>query len=417
VPLIEEIAGAHPSGTVVLAGGHFDVDLSPLASVPNVRLLGQRPYAEMPGLLWSFDICVIPFLVNAITEATNPVKFYEYLYSGKPIVAPALTELKAHADLCYLAEGHAEFLDQIRRALAESPDDARRPKRRLLAADNDWSVRYRAIEEGIRETFPAISVVVVTFGGLDLTRACLESLARETWPRLEIIVVDNGSSDGTVEYLRQASSVDERVHAILNVENRGFAAANNQGIAAASGDVIVLLNNDTVVPPGLLGRLAGHLAKDPAIGLVCPTTNFAGNEAKIDPGYSDIADLPAWASARATEHAGKTFPIDVAAMYCVAARKEVLDAVGPLDENFGIGMFEDDDFSLRMRNAGYTVVCAEDSYVHHVGQGSFRRLSPAEYEEIWNRNRSYFEKKWNLAWKAHRARQGTAPAASKIGKT
>jgi GT2 family glycosyltransferase/glycosyltransferase involved in cell wall biosynthesis len=415
VPLIEKIAAAHPSGTVVLAGGHFDVDLSPLERLPNVRLLGQRPYAEMPGLLWSFDICIIPFLVNAITEATNPVKFYEYLYAGKPIVAPALTELKPHADICYLAEGHAEFLDQVRRAIAEPPGDDRRPKRRLVAAANDWSVRFRGIDDGIRDAFPTITVVVVTFDGLDLTRACLESLARETWPRLEIIVVDNGSSDGTVEYLRQAPVVDARIRTILNAENRGFAAANNQGIASASGDVIVLLNNDTVVPPGLFGRLAGHLARDPSIGLICPTTNFAGNEAKIDPGYSKIADMPAWASARAAEHAGKTFPIDVAAMYCVAAPRAVLEAVGPLDENFGIGMFEDDDFSLRVRKAGYSVVCAEDSYVHHVGQGSFRKLSPARYEEIWNRNRSYFEKKWGLAWEPHRARQGTAPAASKIG--
>ena len=57
----------------MLAGGHFDVDLSALERLaPNVRLLGQRPYEEMPKLLWSFDVCIIPFLVNDITDATEP---------------------------------------------------------------------------------------------------------------------------------------------------------------------------------------------------------------------------------------------------------------------------------------------------------------------------------------------------------
>ena len=76
-PLLSKIADAHPEATLVLAGGHFDVDLSDIAKRPNVRLLGQRPYEEMPQLLYDFDVCMIPFLVNDITEATNPVKFYE----------------------------------------------------------------------------------------------------------------------------------------------------------------------------------------------------------------------------------------------------------------------------------------------------------------------------------------------------
>jgi len=117
-PLLTRIAREHPDATVVLAGGKFDVDLSPVEALPNVRVLGQRPYAEMPQLLWHFDACVIPFLVNDITEATNPVKFYEYIFGGKPVVSPALTELLPYAELCYLARGHDEFMAQLARALA-----------------------------------------------------------------------------------------------------------------------------------------------------------------------------------------------------------------------------------------------------------------------------------------------------------
>ena len=416
VPLLEKVAARYPDATIVLAGGQFDVDLTPVASRPNVRLLGQRPYDEMPELLWNFDVCVIPFLVNDITEATNPVKFYEYLYGGKPVVAPALTELLPYADLAYLARGHDEFLTQLDRALAEPAEDPRRAARRRVAEENDWSHRYETIDAGLAESHPGVSLVIVTYGGLELTRACLDSvLGREGWPRLEVVVVDNASSDGTPEYLQTVAAGDPRVRVVLNRENRGFAAANNQGIAASSGEIVVLLNNDTVVPPGLVGRLVAHLQADASIGLLCPTTNFCGNEARVEPAYTDISGLPAFAARRAREHRGRVFDIGVAAMYCVAARRAVLDDVGPLDEAYGVGMFEDDDFAVRMRAKGYRVACAEDAYVHHVGQGAFRKLSPEAYDALWKKNQAYFEKKFGVEWKKHTPREGVAAVASKVG--
>ncbi len=424
-PLLEKIADAHPDATLVLAGGHFDVDFPELQVGPNVRLLGQRPYEEMPKLLYDFDVCMIPFLVNDITEATNPVKFYEYLYGGKPVVAPALTELLPYADLSYLARGgdHEEFLAQLERALAEPKDDPRRAARRKVAEENDWAHRYEAIEEGLAAAQPLVSVVVVTYGGLELTKDCLESLERETWPRFEVLVVDNASSDGTPEYLREAAERDPRIRTIFNAENRGFAAANNQGIAASQGEVVILLNNDTVVPPGLLGRLVRHLERDRSIGLLCPTTNFCGNEARVEPDYlvgiaGGAPDLLGCrlASRRAAEHRGRVFDIGVAAMYCVAARRAVLDEVGPLDEAYGIGMFEDDDFAVRMRQKGYRVACAEDAYVHHVGQGAFRKLSPETYDALWKKNQAYFEKKFGRAWTKHTPREGVTAVESKVGR-
>src|SRR6476661_7393351 len=128
VELIGKIARHFPQATFVLAGGAFDVDLAAVERLPNVRLLGARPYEEMPRLLWHFDACVIPFLVNDITQATNPVKFYEYLSAGKPVVAPRLDELLPYADLCYLADGHDAFLAALESALAEPADDPRRER-------------------------------------------------------------------------------------------------------------------------------------------------------------------------------------------------------------------------------------------------------------------------------------------------
>ncbi len=125
--------------------------------------------------------------------------------------------------------------------------------------------------------------------------------------------------------------------------------------------------------------------------------------------------MPAYAARRARDYRGRVFDIGVAAMYCVAMRRGVAERVGPLDEAYGVGMFEDDDFAVRMRQAGFRVACAEDAYVHHVGQGAFRKLSPAEYDALWKRNQAYFEKKWGVAWKAHAPRDGVAAVASKVG--
>ncbi|HSN86057.1 MAG TPA: glycosyltransferase family 2 protein, partial [Thermoanaerobaculia bacterium] len=268
----------------------------------------------------------------------------------------------------------------------------------------------------VTEAFPLVSVVVVTYGGLPLTRRCLDSLLEaETWPRFEVLVVDNASPDGTPEYLRAVAAGDTRVRVFFQEKNLGFPAANNVGIAQARGEVVLLLNNDTVVPPGMIGRLVRTLERDRRIGIVCATTNFCGNEARVEPDYEDLADMPRFAAKRAREHAGRLLDLHVAAMYCVAARREVMREIGPLDEAFGIGMFEDDDYSVRMREAGYRVVCAEDAYVHHVGQGSFQTLSPQEYESLWSRNQAHYEKKWGRKWKPHTLRSGVAPVMSKVG--
>jgi GT2 family glycosyltransferase/glycosyltransferase involved in cell wall biosynthesis len=412
--LLKAIAERFRGATLVLAGGVFDLDLSALEALPNVRLLGQLPYEDMPRLLWQFDVCLIPFAVNSITQATNPVKLYEYFSSGKPVVASRLAELEPFADVCYLAEGRAAILAALERALAEPADDPRRERRRRIAEESDWKARRNAILAAAEPTFPLVSILIVTYGGLPLTRRCLDSLlGGETWPRFEILVVDNDSPDETRDYLR--SLADPRVRVLLQERNLGFPRGCNLALAEARGEIVVFLNNDTIVPPGLLGRLVRPLQEDPQIGLLCATTNFCGNEARVEAGYDDLSGLPGFAAQRAREHSGRLFDLPVAALYCVAARRAVLEAIGPLDEAFGIGMFEDDDYSLRTREAGYRVACAEDAYVHHVGQGTFQHLSADEYQSLWQRNQAYYEAKWKRRWKPHALRSGVAPVLSKIG--
>jgi GT2 family glycosyltransferase len=311
-----------------------------------------------------------------------------------------LPELEPYRDLVYLAGTAAEFAAQLDRAIAEdSPQRA--DERKAVAREHTWERRYEAIAEGIRAITPRASIIIVTYNNLALTKLCLESVLRNTeYPNYEIIVVDNRSKDGTPGYLESMAAAHDNLSVILNTENHGFAKANNQGIARSTGEYLVLLNNDTIAPPGWLSRLLAHL-RDPRIGLVGPMTNFVGNEARLEVDYQTWQEMEAFARHHVRSNHDRIAEIHMLAMFCVAMRREVFDRIGPLDEQFGIGMFEDDDYSMRVKAAGLRVVCAADALVHHFGQAAFGKLiESGQYNPLFDRNRRLYEAKWG-AWVPH----------------
>ncbi|WP_027913028.1 glycosyltransferase [Pseudomonas sp. URIL14HWK12:I7] len=399
-PLLAALADRRPEWNFILVGDIFVDDLAGLEHKPNVQLLGRKPYSQMPLYLDHFDACLIPFRLYNVTHAVDPVKFYEYISAGKPVISTPLAEMSIYKDLLYFATGVDEFIEQIEGALAER--DLALYKRRVeLARANDWKDRFDSMQLAIVGLYEKVSIVLVTYNNLNLTIQCVNSILRNTtWPNYQLIVVDNGSEDGTGDYLERLRQEVPTAKVILNPDNRGFAAANNQGLREADGDILLLLNNDTVVPDGWLDPLVRHL-RDPSIGLVGPVTNAVGNEAKIEVSYTDIQQMQDFSDCYTKAHKGQSFDISMLAMFCVAFRRGILEEVGYLDEAFGIGMFEDDDYSRRVQAAGYRTVCAEDAFIHHYGQASFRKLiASGEYQALWDKNQAYFESKWG-AWQAH----------------
>lgn len=403
-PLLAALADRRPEWNFILVGDIFVDDLAGLEHKPNVQLLGRKPYAQMPLYLDHFDACLIPFRLYNVTHAVDPVKFYEYISAGKPVISTPLAEMSIYEDLLYFATGVDEFIEQIERALAEH--DLALYKRRVeLARANDWKDRFNSLQLAIAGLYEKVSIVLVTYNNLSLTIQCINSILRNTtWPNYQLIVIDNGSQDGTADYLERLRNEVPTAKIILNPDNRGFAAANNQGLREADGDILLLLNNDTIVPGGWLDPLVMHL-REPSIGMVGPVTNAVGNEAKIEVSYTDIQQMQAFADRYTESRKGRSFDIPMLAMFCVAFRRGILEEVGYLDEAFGIGLFEDDDYSRRVQAAGYRTVCAEDSFIHHYGQASFRKLiASGEYQALWDKNQAYFESKWG-AWQAHVQRQ------------
>ena len=388
---------AHQGSRLLIAS-----QCAPSSTTPEINPVGERIY----------ELALPP--LTTPPASGNPDPFQPILNWFEKLRA----EADIHTALCWLGEARwAELAYLLRNTFgwkivapqtdlpSASIEDKAIGLRSDLLLDPPFDAEHLPrITARLRDLFPKVSLVILTYNNLNYTRQCLESIyAKTAYPNFEVIIVDNASTDGTQDYLINFSASHPNCRILLNPENRGFSAGNNQGVAASDGEYLVFLNNDVVVTPGWLSRLLAHL-RDPAVGAVGPVTNFAGNESRITVEYSDIQYLDDFARRYCAAHAGQAFEIRMLALFCLATRKSTLEDVGPLDEQFGVGMYEDDDFSLRMRQKGYRILCAEDVYIHHWGSASFSQLEEERFQRLHQENRRKFEEKWGTEWQPPRWR-------------
>lgn len=382
-----------------------------LEKYQNIKLLGEMSYQELPKHLAYFDVCLIPFDTSTdLIKATNPVKFYEYLSAGKCIVATEIPELEPYRDeFVYMSNDNETFLEYVKMCLEGSDTLKKATERVEFARQNDWQKRYENFAEACFETIPKVSIIVLTYNNLELNKACINSILSKTaYPNYELIVLDNLSTDGTVEYLHELEKKgDSRLRIIFNDKNSGFAGGNNKSIKASTGDFIMLLNNDTVVTRGWLTNAVKHMQNDPKCGMCGAVTNSIGNEAMIAVNYRNMWELEEFAYVYTSEHNNEIYTdVDRLAMFCTLIRREILDQYGMLDENYQVGMFEDDDYAKVVEQAGYNLYIAEDVFVHHVNNASFKKIETDEYKAIFEKNKKYFEEKWAVNWNMPHYRSG-----------
>jgi len=289
-----------------------------------------------------------------------------------------------------------EFLTERYQAVAAPDRGIESESSRVESATKEGTAELQPIEVPTCNSkrlscdpFPLTSIVIVTYNQLAYTRMCLESIRFRTDVPYELIFVDNGSTDGTVEYLRSAADV----RLIENADNRGFPAAVNQGILASRGRQILLLNNDVVVTTGWLDRMLRALHDDPQVGLVGPCSNAVSGSQQVPVSYDDLASLDGFAWDWGRRHDAKRDEVERLVGFCLLFRRELTDRVGVLDERFGIGNFEDDDFCLRARHAGYRAVIARDAFIHHFGHRTFVG-SGLDLNALLSKNEQIFQEKW-----------------------
>ncbi len=398
--IIKYCAKKYSSYNFILIGKVCDgLDINELKQMPNVHFLGEKDYKDIPKYLYFFDVCLIPFKIIPLTLATNPVKFFEYIASGKPVVSVNLPELKEYGDICYLSKNKKKFAENIKLALNESDNDIKL-KRIEVAKQNTWEKKTSIIMKEIdKKFFPKISIIMVTYNNIHYTKQCVSSVFKYTkYPNYELIIVDNDSKDETPQYLKEIEKQNINVKVILNKENRGFSGGNNDGLKIAKGEYLVLLNNDTIVTENWLFDLKKILDMDKKLGIVGPASNSVGNIQQINVEYEDVADMNIWAKEYTQKQKYEFKNMQMLGFFCVMIKKEAFLKIGNLDENYGVGMFEDDDYCERIREAGYKLGFTKKVFIHHFGSASFKKLEDEKYRKIFNENRKYFEKKWNKKW-------------------
>lgn len=231
------------------------------------------------------------------------------------------------------------------------------------------------------------SVIIPVWNGREYLTSCLTAVLSQDYPEAEIIAVDNASSDGSADLIESAFP---EVHLIRNEHNLGFAGGCNVGLEAATGDVLVLLNQDTHVHRHWLRELCGTL-KDPRIGVAgCKILYPDGKTIQHAGGWIDWPlglahhygrgkrDEGNWDASRAVDY------VTGAAM---AFRRDVMERIGLLDEQFWPGYFEDIDYCFRAEEADYIVQYAADAtLLHHETTSS----QPSAVSEHYQRGRWRF---------------------------
>jgi len=241
----------------------------------------------------------------------------------------------------------------------------------------------------------ATSVIILSYNKFeDTTGPCLESLfANGDDQYFEIIVVDNNSTDGSAEMLEKLVRNHPDVKLVLNKENRGFPGGNNDGARIASGRILILLNSDTIVPAGELMKLSTlmHLNQDWA--MLGPVTNQAGNEQKIFTEGEKI-DHILREGAQWCEHSrNDAYPSERLDFFCVAIRESIYTELGGLDERFGLGYYEDTDFSLQVKKAGHKMMFTENAFIYHQAGKSFSSEGLKRIKRLMRANRRRLSQK------------------------
>ncbi|AZK49164.1 glycosyltransferase family 2 protein [Paenibacillus lentus] len=248
--------------------------------------------------------------------------------------------------------------------------------------------------EGLRAfaaPFEGTSIIIPTYNQKDLVLQCITSIESHTEQPYEIIVVDDGSIDGTCEALwSKKGSIRVGVH----LENLGFASAVNTGLMMAKGNTIVLLNNDVLVTERWLTQLLTVLNNNKDAAAVGPVTNYISGDQQIEAVYNDLKEMEIFAANYNKIDRSRWHYTDRLVGFCLLLRRETFEDVGYFDEGYQIGNFEDDDWMLRLQLQGKRLMIAGDTFVHHIGSVTMKKLGAEGFAAVNAKNEHFFKQKW-----------------------
>ncbi len=242
---------------------------------------------------------------------------------------------------------------------------------------------------------PKVSIILLNWNQYVLTASCIDSLKKCTYPNIEIIVIDQASHDNSVALLK--AHYPETL-LIENSKNTGFTGGNNQGMKIATGEYFLLLNNDTEVNSDFLDPLVSAAKNKENVGACSPLIRYYSNPEYIQyAGGPQVIDLirgrNTWHGAN--EHISNTLRENEETTAAHGAaffiKRSVVEKIGMLDESLFI-YYEEYDWSLRIRKAGYSIMFVADSTVFHKESMTLKKDNPFRMRQM-SRNRLWLSRK------------------------
>lgn len=221
-----------------------------------------------------------------------------------------------------------------------------------------------------------ISVVILNWNLYEDTVACIESVQAAAVVGTRIVVVDNGSDDGSPD--RLAARFGDQVEILRNAHNEGFAGGNNRGIDHAlqnGAQSVLILNNDTVVDPGMLRTLLQTVEAGSAYHLVGPAIFYEFEPQRVwrlGDRYREPWHLPR--AIRAQELVRTVVPVDFLTGCAILVQRQVFETIGLFDPRYAF-YFEDADFCERARRAGFRLACIPGARMWHKVSRSADKIS------------------------------------------
>lgn len=239
-----------------------------------------------------------------------------------------------------------------------------------------------------------VSIIIVAYNNLDFTKLCIESLHKYTLHiQFELITVNDGSTDGTEEFFNSLPNQKK----ISLSQKCGMAKAFNEGLKLSEGGFTLFLSNDVVLTPNWLDNLLKCAQSDERIGMVVPVCGFASYFQQVDLRYNNQEELDQKAKKYNQSDPGKWEERLRLINYTSLIRTDLLRKLEGFDELYSPGIFDDDDICFRIRRAGYKLILARDTYVHH-----FDVLTKKNHNatiQLAERNRRIFSSRFGVdAW-------------------
>jgi len=237
------------------------------------------------------------------------------------------------------------------------------------------------------------SFVIINYNTASLTKDCLQSIFRHCQPaNWEIIVVDNASQDNSVEILKK--EFGNQIKIITNVDNRGFARANNQGATLAQGKYLFFLNSDTRLTSNILSYLEKIFSNQPAIGILAPQLRTVDGQPQAGahgrfPSLKQILGDKLLPSKTLTNQ-NEILMTDWVSGAALVIRKEIFDRIKGWDQNFFM-YFEDTDLCWQARKIGFSAAIIPNISLIHVGGQSLAKNQ--ERRRLYYTSQDYFFRK------------------------